>query len=209
MARQKDPTIERRAVEVFQAHGGILRSSDAIKFGIHPRTLYRLKGEGKIEQLERGLFCLPNLPGHANPDLVTVAKKVPSGVICLISALYFHGLTTQIPHFVYLAVKQGYKPPKITYPPVTFFWFTASIHEDGIESYELDGVQVKCYSKEKTLVDCFRYRHKIGIDVAIEALKKYWLQGHPKLDMILKHAKIGRMEKVIKPYIETVINESS
>lgn len=209
MARKKDKSIEDRALQTFSSHGGILRSSDAIKLGIHPRILYRLKETGKIQLLQRGLYCFPNLPGHTNPDLVTIVMKIPSAVVCLISALYFHKLTTQIPHFIYIAVKQGYKPPKIDYPPVKFFWFTANIHEDGIEIHNLEGIEVKCYSKEKTLVDCFRYRNKIGIDVAIEALKKYWQQGHPRLDLIMKHAKHGRIEKIIKPYIETVINESS
>lgn len=209
MARKKDQNIEERALETFACHGGILRSKDAIKLGIHPRILYHLKETGKIQLLQRGLFCLPNLPGHRNPDLVTIAKKISTGVVCLISALYFHKLTTQIPHFIYIAVKQGYKPPKIDYPPVKFFWLTENIYEEGIESHNLDGVEVKCYSREKTLVDCFRYRNKIGIDVAIEALKKYWQQGHPRFDLIMKYAKLGRIEKIIKPYIETVINESS
>lgn len=209
MPRKKDPNIEERALETFSSHGGILRSSDAIKLGIHPRVLYRLCEKGEIQRLQRGLFCLPHLPGHTDPDLVTVAKKVPSGVVCLISALYFYKLTTQIPHFIYLAVKQGYKPPKVNYPPIKFFWFTANLYEEGVESYDLEGVTIRCYSKEKTVVDCFRYRNKIGIDVAIEALKKYWQKGCPRLDLIMKFAKIGRIEKVMKPYIETVINESS
>jgi predicted transcriptional regulator of viral defense system len=209
MPRKKDQTIEERALETFHSHGGILRSSDAIKLGIHPRILYHLREAGKIEQLQRGLFSLPNLPGHTDPDLVTIAKKIPTSVVCLISALYFHKLTTQIPHFIYIAVKQGYKPPKVDYPPIKCFWFTANIYEEGIESHCLEGVNIKCYSKEKTVVDCFRYRNKIGIDVAIEALKKYWQQGHPRLDLIMKYAKIGRIEKIIQPYIETVINESS
>lgn len=209
MARKKNSNIEKQAIEIFQSHGGILRSNDAIKLGIHPRTLYGLKEEGKIEMLQRGLFCLPGLPGHTQPDLVTVAKMVPGGVLCLISALYFHRLTSQIPHFIYIAVKQGYKPQKIDYPPVKFYWFSESLFVDGIESHDREGIFLRCYSKEKSIVDCFRYRNKIGIDVAIEALKKYWVQGHPRLDIVMKHAKLGRVEKIIKPYIETVINESS
>lgn len=209
MGRKKNPKIELKAITIFKAHGGILRYRDALKLGIHPRTLYTLKDSGAIEQLQRGLFCLKGLPGHSQPDFVTIAKKMPYGVICLISALFFHKLTTQIPHFVYLAVKKGYKPPKINYPPVQFFWLSDPYFELGIESYELHGVTVRCYSREKTIVDCFRYRNKIGIDVAIEALKKYWRQGKPKLDLIMKFAQAGRVAKIIKPYIEAVINESS
>jgi predicted transcriptional regulator of viral defense system len=209
MARKKTKEIEKKALEVFKAHGGIMRSSDAIKHGIHPRTLYTLRDAGLLEQIQKGLYCLPRLPGHTQPDLVTVAKKVPNGVICLISALFFHKLTTHIPHFIYLAVRQGYKPPKIGYPPTRFYWFSNSIFDLGIETYELEGVTVRSYSKEKTIVDCFRFRNKIGIDVAIEALKKYWQQGLPKLDLIMQFARTGRIEKIIKPYIEAIINESS
>jgi predicted transcriptional regulator of viral defense system len=209
MGRKKNPKIEQNAIKAFKAHGGILRYHHALKLGIHPRTLYALKKAGVIEQIQRGLFCLHGLPGHSQPDLVTVAKKVPEGVVCLISALYFHGLTTQIPHYVYLAVKKGYKPPKVEHPPVQFFWFSDSSFKQGIESHDLDGVIVRCYSREKTIVDCFKYRNKIGVDVAIEALKKYWQQGKPRLDLIRKFGKACRVERIMKPYIETVINESS
>lgn len=208
MGRKKDHRLETQAIEVFQKHGGILRSSDAIRYGIHPRSLYALRDSGIIEQVQRGLFCLPGLPGHAQPDLVTIAKKVPSGVICLVSALFFHRLTTQIPHFIYVAVKQGYKPPKIDYPPVKFFWYSESNFSTGMESHNLEGVAVACYSKEKTLVDCFKHRNKIGIDVAIEALKKYWQQGQPKLKVLMNYAKISRVDRIIKPYLEVIINES-
>lgn len=209
MGRRKNPEIEKKALKVFKDHGGILRYAKAIELGIHPRTLYALKSSGLLEQLQKGLYCLPGLPGHTQPDLVSIVRKVPTGVICLISALFFHKLTTEIPHFIYLAVRQGYKPPKINYPPIRFYWFSDSIFELGIEIHELEGVSVRCYSMEKTIVDCFRFRNKIGIDVAIEALKKYWQQRGANLDLIMKFAKIGRIEKIIKPYIETVINESS
>lgn len=209
MARKKDPKIENRALALFHEHGGLLRYSDAIKLGIHPRTLYALKEQGLLEQIHKGLYGLTGLPTHTQPDLVTIAKKVPKGVFCLISALFFHRLTTQIPHFVYVAVPKGYKPPKIDYPPTRFYWFSPSMYDAGIETHRLEGVTLRCYSKEKTIVDCFRFRNKIGIDVAIEALKKYWQQGQPNLKLIMQFAKIGRIEKIIKPYIETVINESS
>lgn len=208
MTKKKNQKIE-KALEIFKANGGILRSSDAIRQGIHPRTLYSLKDLGLLEQIQKGLYCLPGLPGHTQPDLVSIAKKIPSGVVCLISALFFHQLTTQIPHFIYLAVRQGYKPPRIDYPPIRYYWFSKSNFDLGIEIHELEGVLVRCYSKEKAVVDCFRFRNKIGIDVAIEGLKKYWRQGNPKLDLIMKFAKIGRVEKIIKPYIEAILNESS
>jgi predicted transcriptional regulator of viral defense system len=209
MARKKSTATEKRALDIFKTCGGILRSSEAIRRGIHPRTLYALKNAGLLEQLQRGLYCIPGLPGHIQPDLVTITKKVPEGVICLISALFFHGLTTQIPHFVYVAVRQGYKPPKIDYPPARFHWFSDSTFDLGIEAHKLGGVTIHCYSKEKTVVDCFKFRNKIGINVAIEALKKYWKKGRPRLDLILQFAKTARIEKIITPYIEAITNESS
>lgn len=209
MARKRSQKTEGKALSVFKAHGGILRSSDAIRYGIHPRVLYALRDTGLIELLQKGLYSLSGIPEHTQPDLVLVARKVPRGVICLISSLFFHKLTTQIPHVVYLAVKQGYKPPKIDFPPVHFYWLSAAIFDLGIEVHELNGVLIRCYSKEKTIVDCFRFRNRVGIDVAIEALKKYWQQGRPKLDLIMKFARAGRVAKIIMPYIETIINESS
>jgi predicted transcriptional regulator of viral defense system len=209
MVKRKGLKVEKKALAVFRSNGGILRSSDAIKKGIHPRTLYALRDAGLIEQVQKGLFCLPGLPGHTQPDLVIAARKVPTAVICLISALFFHRLTTQIPHYIYLAVRQGYKPPKIDHPPTQFYWFSNSTFDLGVEVHELEGVKVRCYSKEKTIVDCFKFRNKVGIDVAIEALKKYWQQGKPRLDLLMRFAKIARIEKIIKPYIEVVINESS
>ncbi len=209
MGRKKKPEIEKRALETFRSHGGILRSSEAIKLGIHPRTLYALRDKGMLEELQRGLYCLPGLPFHSHPDLVTVSKIVPNGVICLVSSLFFHGLTTQIPHFIYIALEKGCKPPHIEYPPSHFYLFSHATFHIGIETHDLNGVVVKCYSKEKTIVDCFRFRNRLGIDVAIEALKKYWHQGQPHLNLIVKFAKAGRVEKIMRPYIEAIINESS
>ncbi len=209
MTKKKNTKAERQALDIFKANGGILRTSNAIRSGIHPRTLYALKNAGLLEQLQKGLYCIPGLPSHTQPDLVIVAKKVQSGIICLTSALFFHNLTTQIPHFVYVAVRQGYKPPKIDFPPTHFHWFSDSTFEHGIETRELEGVTIRCYTKEKTLVDCFKFRNKVGINVAIEALKKYWKQGRPRLDLIMRFAKAARIEKIITPYIEAITNESS
>jgi predicted transcriptional regulator of viral defense system len=108
--KESNSKAETRAIALFVSHQGILRSKDAKKLGIHPRMIHALVESGKIEKLARGLYALPNLPGHAHPDLVTVFAKIPYGVLCLISALFFHNLTTQIPHFIYLAIQQGKKP---------------------------------------------------------------------------------------------------
>jgi len=198
-----------KALEIFQSKGGILKTSEAIKAGIHPRTIYELSDCGVIERLDRGLYGLAGLPEISDPDLVTVTKKVPNGVICLISALYFHRLTNQIPHCVHIAIPQPIKAPKVEYPPVRFYWFSEKIWEQGIEEHIIGGIKVKIYSREKTIVDCFKHRNKVGIEVAIEAFKNYWESGNTDLEKIQRFAKISKVEKIIKPYLETIINEQS
>jgi len=195
----------KNALKILSQHGGILRMSEATRLGIHPAVIYQLRDEGIIDQLGRGLYALKDLPRHEYPDLVTVAKMVPSGVICLVSALFFHHLTTQIPHYVYVAIDQGATAPKVIYPPVQFFWFSSRSFKEGIEIHFLGGIKVKCYNKEKTLADCFKYRNKIGLDVALEALKNYLTSPDIKLDKLKEYAIICRVEKIMKPYIEAFL----
>jgi len=190
------------ATRIFRRHGGVLRTSEAIRLGIHPRTLYAMRDNHILECLSRGLYRLAELPPLGSPDLVAVARKVPSGVICLISALAYHELTTQIPHEVYLALPRGAEPPRLAHPPVRIFWFTGAAFSAGIATHRQDGVAVRIYSVEKTLADCFKYRNKIGLDTAIEALRLYRHQGQVKVDALLQFAGICRVEKVMRPYLE-------
>src|SRR3989304_3887620 len=143
-----------KARSIFRQHGGILRMSEAIHAGIHRKMLYAMLDAGIIEKLYRGLYRLTDLPPLGNPDLVSVAMKVPSGVICLISSLSFHGITTQIPHEVYIALKRGTESPRIKHPPVRVFRFTGDAFAEGIETPMVDGVQLRIYSPEKTLAAC-------------------------------------------------------
>ena len=197
--------IFEKAKSSFRLHGGILKTSEAIRIGIHPRTLYQLQDAGIIEKLSRGLYRLADLPALGNPDLVSVALKVPNGVICLISALSFHEITTQIPHQVYIAVPRGTEPSRIDHPPVRTFWFTGAAFTEGIETYTVDGINIRVYSLEKTVADCFKYRNKIGLDTAIEALKLYRKHEHFNIDSLIKYARICRVEKVIHPYMEALL----
>lgn len=197
-----------RALQVFDSRG-VLTTGEARKAGIHPRTLYELRDQGVIEKLDRGLYGIKGLRGISDPDLAVVAKKIPKGVLCLISALYFHRLTNQIPHYIYLAIPQKTKAPKVPYPPVKFYWFSEKIWEIGIEQHSIGNVTINCYSKEKTIVDCFKHRNKIGIEVAIEALKNYWKDGNTNLEKIKEFAKISKVDKVMQPYLESVLNEDS
>ena len=194
-----------KARELFRGHGGGLRTRDAMRLGIHPRTLYEMREAGDLEPLSRGLFRLSDLPKLGNPDLVSVSLKIPHGVICLVSALAFHGLTTQVPHEVYVALPRGAEPPRVSFPPIRVFWFTGRAFTEGGEVHKLDGVPVHIYSPEKTLADCFKYRNKIGLDTTLEALKLYRERRKTKINELLRHAAVCRVQKIIRPYLEALL----
>lgn len=198
-------TSHQREQEVFRIHGGLLRTSRALNLGIHPRTLYQMREAGVIEALSRGLYRLTHLPPHTQPDLALVGLKIPNGVICLISALAFHKLTTQIPHEVHVALKQGSEKPRLTYPPTRFFWLSKSAFSEGVERHPVDAVTLKVYGMEKTVADCFKFRHRLGLDVALEALKRYRERNRPQTQLLLKYARINRVERVMKPYLEALL----
>lgn len=193
------------AVNLFRASGGILRTRDALKSGIHPRTLYHLRDTGLVEQLSRGLYRIADAQPLGNPDLVTVALKIPDGVICLISALAWHELTSQIPHEICVAIPRGAEPPRLQYPPIRHFWFSGEAYSQGIELHHTDGATLRIYSREKTIADCFKYRHRIGLDTVLEALKGYFQKRSVNLDALLHYAEICRVKRVIQPYLEAVL----
>lgn len=200
---ERDKFEQARAI--FQRHGGTMRTSEAIKSGIYPRTLYQMRDQGLVEAIARGFYRLRDLPPLGNPDLVAVALKIPRGVICLISALSFHEMTTQVPHVVHIALIPGTEPPRLEHPPVRISWFSGKVFTAGIETHDLDDVPVRIYSPEKTLADCFKHRNKIGVDVAVEALKLYRKHKPLKADELVRYAKICRVEKIMRPYLEAVL----
>src|SRR3990172_4901536 len=157
-----------KAVNIFQAHHGVLKTQQAIHLGISPRTLYLMRDSGVITRESRGLYRLTDTEISAHHDLVQVAVRVPKAVICLISALSFHELTTQIPHQVYVALPIDAEKPRLEYPPLRLYWLSEKTYSAGIERHDLEGEKVKIYSVEKTIADCFKYRNKIGLDVALE-----------------------------------------
>jgi predicted transcriptional regulator of viral defense system len=161
-----------------------------------------MRDNGILEQISRGIYRLVDLPPIGNPDLVTVSLRFPKAVVCLISALSCHGMTTQIPHEVSVAVPREARMPSLDYPPVHAYRFSTQAFESGIEKHQIDRVTVRIYSVEKTLADCFKYRNKIGMDVVLEALKLYRDQKRFKMDKLLKYARVCRVEKVMKPYLE-------
>ena len=197
--------MRKQPEEIFRACGGQLRMSEAIKHGISRYMLYSLRDRGIIEQVSRGVYRLVELPPISNPDLVTVGLRFPKAVICLISALAFHEITTQVPHNVSVAVPRDSRLPSLDYPPILAHRFSEETYQSGIEEHRIDGVTVKVYCPEKTLADCFKFRNKIGMDVVLEALKLYKSRKKFNLGELLNYAKICRVEKVMRPYLEATL----
>lgn len=194
-----------RAAAVFKKDGGILRTGQALRAGIHPGTLYAMRDSGTLEVVSRGVYRLTDSLPMGNPDLVTVATRIPGGVICLISALAFHELTTQIPHEVHVALPRGSEEPHLDHPPIKTYRFTGAAFTEGIEVHELDSVSVRVYDPEKTLADCFKFRNKVGLDTVVEAVRFYRERRSIKVDDLMHYAEICRVKKIIRPYLEAVL----
>ena len=178
--------------------------SEAIARGITRYMLYELKDRGVIEPISRGIYRLQELPPLDKPDLVTVSLRFPNAVVCLISALAYHGITTQIPHEISVAVPRNSRVPSLDYPPIRVHRFSQEAYKSGIETHQLDGVPVKIYSREKTLADCFKFRNKIGMNVVLEALKLHKARNGFNLGELIEYARICRVEKVMRPYLEAM-----
>ncbi len=194
-----------RAAAVFKKHGGILRTTQALRAGIHPGTLYAMRDSGMLEAVSRGVYHLADNPPLGNPDLVIVASRVPNGVICLISALAFHELTTQIPHEVHVALSRGAEEPRLDHPPIKTYRFTGEAYTEGVEIHDVDGVSVRIYSPEKTLADCFKFRNKVGLDTTMEAIRFYRERKRVKVDDLMHYAAICRVKKIMRPYLEALL----
>jgi predicted transcriptional regulator of viral defense system len=195
-----------KARSLFIRNGGMLRTSKAIRLGVHPRTLYALRDAGELEQVGRGLYRLASAPQLTSPDVIPIAMRVPRAVVCLISALAHHGLTTQVPHSVDIALPSHSQIPKIDGIPVRVFWYSEPSFSSGIDLVSIDGVLVRVYSPEKTIADCFKYRNKIGLDVAIEALRNYRERKRkPDFKAMSAFAKINRVERIMRPYLESLL----
>jgi predicted transcriptional regulator of viral defense system len=192
------------AVDLFSQNHGYLSTTQAIHLGIQPRILYQMRDSGLLVRESRGVYRLADSPLWSNPDLTLVALRIPKGVVCLISALHFHGLTTQIPHQVDVALLQSSEKPRLEYPPVRIVWMGPEPFVAGVDLHTLDGVQVRVYAVAKTIADCFKFRNKIGMDVALEALREALRQKRCSVDNILEFSRVDRVEKVIRPYLEAL-----
>lgn len=190
------------AQEIFLEHDGILGAAQAGRLGVNPNTLKRMLAAGLLTKEARGVYRLASLPPLANPDFVRVAIQAPASVVFLISALAYHNLTTQIPHSVTIALPKDVKAPRLEYPPLRVFRLSNKIYSAGIESHKIDGVIVRVYSREKTIADCFKFRNKIGVEIAIEALKDYLRQPKVGIPKLLEYARLDRVERILQPYLQ-------
>ncbi len=181
---------------------GVLRPRDLADAGIPRVWLYRLTERGLLERVGRGLYRVPDAGVTASHTLAQVAKRIPRGVVCLLSALQFHELTTQLPHEVWIAIDVKAWKPRVVDMPVRVVRFSGKALVAGVEHQKIEGVDVRIYSPAKTVADCFKYRHKIGLDVAIEALRDLVRHGKGSIDDLWHYARICRVTNVMRPHLE-------
>jgi predicted transcriptional regulator of viral defense system len=182
----------------------VLRTRDLERLGVSRKNLKRLSDQGVIEKIGRGLYRVAASEATEHQSLVEACARVPHGVVCLLSALRFHGLTTQNPFAVWLAIDRKAWLPRVDYPPLQVVRFSGEALKSGVEAHVLQGVQVRVYSPGKTVADCFKYRNKIGPDVAIEALKDCIAKRLCTFDDLWRFARICRVANVMRPYLESL-----
>lgn len=183
---------------------GIIRPRDVEAAGIPREYLRRLCLSGELTRVSRGLYALPDSLTSESVTLAEVSKRVPNAVICLLSALQFHNLTTQAPHRVWIAIENKKWEPDFDYPPIELVRFTGNAFSFGVEKNEVHHVSVKVYSPAKTVADCFKFRNKIGLDVALEALRETWRSRKASMDQLWEAAKVCRVANVMRPYLEAM-----
>lgn len=183
---------------------GIARSSDLERAGISRTSIRQLVTTGQIERLARGLYRDPGAPLTERSDLAEAARIVPDGVVCLLSALRFHDLTTQNPFEVWLAIDRKAWRPRVQHPPLRLIYLSSRSLAEGVEEHRVSGVPVRVFSAAKTVADCFKFRNKIGIDVAVEALREYRRAHRKKVDALWRFAELDRVTSVLRPYLEAL-----
>lgn len=196
-------TQTQRVLELTRQRG-LLRSRDLQTVNAPRVILTRMTASGQLEKVGRGLYRLPQTQMSADESLNAIAIKVPQAVFCLLTALQFHGLTTQLPRQVWLAMPRGSHAPRIDYPPIRMVQYSGQSYSQGIEVFERDQVLLRVYSVAKTVIDCFKHRSAIGLDVALEALKEARAGQRASADELWRFAKICRVANVMRPYLEAI-----
>jgi len=197
-------TRSRNNIVEFVRQAGIARPRELASLGATRVALATLVKSGDLRRDGRGLYSVANGDMTEHRTLAEVAKRIPRGVICLLSALRFHGLTVQNPHEVWVAIKGQSWKPQFEYPPVRVFRFTGKAWIEGVERHTVDGVLVAVTCVEKTVADCFKFRNKLGLSVALEALQDAWRQRKLNTDKFWHYAEVCRVLNVVRPYLETL-----
>lgn len=183
---------------------GTLRARDLADSKIPRSVLRRMVADGVLANPERGLYVLADAEPSQHQSLIEANIRVPHGVACLLSALQFHGLTTQAPFEVWMAIGESARRPAVTNPPLRIVRFSGAALKMGVEEHLVDGVKIRVYSPAKTVADCFKYRNKIGLDVSLEALRDCWRQKRATMDDLHRAAVVCRVARVIQPYLESL-----
>ena len=173
--------------------------------GLHRQVLTRLVEAHQLERVVRGVYRIPDQPFTEHHGLALVSSSIPQGIICLLSALQFHQLGTQLPSEVWIAIDRRARRPALKYPPLRVLRFSGAALSQGIETHRIEGQTVRVYNIAKTLADCFKYRHKIGIDVALEALREAWRSRRFTMEELDRYAAICRVQRVMRPYLEALL----
>lgn len=184
----------------------VLRAREVARKGIHSSTLTRMTRSGALEKVGPGRYRLPTSPRTTeHHDLAVATAAVPRSVVCLISALRFHDVGTQLPGEVWIAVPRGARVPRVSAPPIRVVNVSTAVFDLGIEEHRIEGQAVRIYSLARTLADCFRFRNRVGLDVGLEALTEAWRSKRLKLDELNRIAKRLRVQRVMQPYLETIV----
>ena len=183
---------------------GVLRARELVASGLSRQRIKILMDAGELLHLGRGLYSLPDSPVTENHDLAQIALRVPRGVVCLSSALQFHGLTTASPWRIYVMLPRGARLPCIDHPPIAVLYAADPAYRAGIEEHSIEGVTVKVTSVAKTVADCFKYRSKVGLDVALEGLKQVLEERRATRAEIRQYAQVCRVDNVMRPYVEAL-----
>lgn len=196
-------TLERR-IQTLLRRAGTARSRDLVAAGITRSQLSRMVAAGQLVRVGRGLYTLPDYQSGEHGALVAVAKRTPGVLFCLLTALRFHELTTQAPFEVWIAIGNKEHPPRLDYPPLRTVRFSEAALAAGVETHKVDGTQVRVTSVAKTVADCFKFRNKIGLDVALEALREARRTKKASVDELWQYAKLNRVANVMRPYLEAL-----
>lgn len=197
------PTDRDRTLMLARRRQGVT-TRELAEAGIHTQVLSRLAASGEIERIARGLYRMPEHAVTEHHGLAIAAAAVPHGVVCLLSALQFHRIGTQLPSEVWMAIDRRARRPALRYPPLRVVRYSGAALTEGVESHRVEGREVRVYSAAKTVADCFKYRYKIGLDVALEALREAWRARRFTMDELDRFAAVCRVQRVMRPYLETL-----